>query len=216
MKKVQDHYFHQAKKKGFAARSVFKLEEIDQRHRLIKKGFKVLDLGASPGSWMQYASLKAGETGLVFGVDLKELEIGLAPNMRFNQADLNDTVAAFLDAPVVFDLVLSDMAPKTTGIKDVDARRSYDLCNLALEVARTRLRTGGSLLTKVLQGGEFKELLTAFNKAYHSTLVIKPKSSRSESREVFVLGARKKDHQIQDKTDTDRIKDDNHTIGQKK
>ncbi len=193
MKQVQDHYFHKAKKEGFAARSAFKLKEIDHKHKLIKRGDYIIDLGCFPGSWMQYISQKIGNSGLVVGIDRTELKIPLKDNMRFLHGDINELDLSLLDEyKRTFDIICSDMAPNTTGMKDVDAARSFQLCQMALLIAQNKLKKGGSTLVKILQGGTFNELLTQMRSEYGTVKTIKPKSSRNESKEVFVLGINKK------------------------
>ena len=189
MKQVQDHYFRKARKEGFAARSAFKLKEIDTKHHLLKKGNRVLDLGCFPGSWMQYISQRIGKEGLVVGIDRTALAIPLKDNMQFIQGDINEIELSLLDrfeAP--FDLVCSDMAPNTTGVKHIDAARSYQLCQMALLIAQKRLKPGGFTLVKILQGGPFEDLLKQMRSEYKKVSIVKPKSSRSESKELFVLG----------------------------
>jgi len=193
MKKVQDYYFKKAKQQGYVARSVFKLQEINQKHRLIEAGDHVLDLGCCPGSWMQYTSDIVGEKGLVVGIDLKTLELPLKANMRFIQADIfsldRETLGRFSRA---FDGVCSDMAPNTTGIRSLDAERSFQLCRQALQIADEWLKPGGNLLVKIFQGVAFEGLLPLVRQSYQSLKIIKPKSSRNESTEVYVLGTGKK------------------------
>jgi 23S rRNA (uridine2552-2'-O)-methyltransferase len=193
MKQVQDHYFRKAKKEGFAARSAFKLKEIDAKHKLIKGGDFVIDLGCFPGSWMQYLSQKIGKNGLVVGIDRTALEIPLKENMRFIQGDINELELSKLDEfSSSFDLVCSDMAPNTTGIKGVDGARSFQLCQMALLLAQNKLKKTGATLVKILQGDTFNTLLAQMKAEYETVKIIKPQSSRSESREIFVLGLTKK------------------------
>ncbi|MBU2511627.1 RlmE family RNA methyltransferase [bacterium] len=189
MKQVQDHYFKKAKKEGYVARSAFKLEEIDVKHKLIKQGDKIIDLGCYPGSWMQYISKKIGANGIVLGVDRTPLKIQLADNMRFVHGDINELdlsiTASFAPS---FDLVCSDMAPNTTGNKSVDAARSFQLCQMALLVAQDNLKKKGATLVKIFQGETFDQLLKQMRDEYDKVKIIKPKSSRNESREIFLLG----------------------------
>lgn len=193
MKNVQDHYFRKAKKDGYVARSAYKLQEIDQKNGLINKGDRVLDLGCFPGSWMQYIAKQVGSSGLVVGIDRTPLEISLGDNMRFIHSDIND-----LDLDILgqhserFDLVCSDMAPNTSGIKSTDAARSFQLCRMALLVAEKWLKPGGATLVKILQGSSFPELQKLMREEYATVKNIKPKSSRSESKEIFVLGLNRK------------------------
>lgn len=191
----KDKYFKKAKQEGFAARSVYKLQEIDQKFKILKAGQTVLDLGAAPGSWSQWASTKIGPSGRILGVDLSPVTVSL-PNATFIQADLRD-----LDLEDVFrahgftppfDLVISDMAPKTTGIKSVDQARSLELCELALDVANRFLRPGGAFVCKFFQSGEFGQLRGGIKKAFERVEAMKPDSTRSISKEIFLVGLRKK------------------------
>lgn len=192
MKKVRDHYFHQARKDGFAARSVYKLEEMDKKHRLLKKGQRVLDLGCAPGSWTQYAAARVGESGLVVGVDLQAVDIAPGPGVRLLRADAFtlDPLSLLVDGQP-FDVLLSDMAPKTTGIKSADALRSVELVLHALELARTVLRPGGTFVAKVFQGAQLPQLRKTLAGEFQKVSVVKPKATRSESVEVFLLGVGK-------------------------
>ncbi len=191
----QDHYYHKAKEENFAARSIYKLEEIDQKFRIIKPGMKVLDLGAAPGSWSQYLSKKVGEKGRVLGVDL--IRVGLTlPNAVFIHADLRDIQLEqiFIDHGFepVFDGVFSDMAPKTTGIRVTDQARSMELCELALNVADRFLRLGGNFVCKFFHSDDFKELKSLMLQRFTKVEVLRPKSTRKESKEIFLIGISKK------------------------
>ena len=203
MKKVRDHYFQKAKREGFAARSVYKLEEIDRRKRLLRSGMTVLDLGASPGSWLQYAAEKVGRSGFALGVDLNPAQGGLPGQARFMEADVfelePEALLAMLPGAVLpegkargFDVILSDMAPRTTGIPSADAARSAELVLRALELSAALLRPGGSLLAKAFQGARLPELRRAFREAFEQVSLEKPKASRAESVEVFLLGMGRK------------------------
>lgn len=191
----KDHYFKKAKEQNFAARSVFKLEEIDQRYRLFKPGQTVLDMGAAPGSWSQYASKKIGDKGRVLGVDLTPITIKLN-NAIFTQADLRDfdLQAHFneLGFTEPFDLVLSDMAPKTTGIRMTDQARSMELCELALNTARKYLRPGGHFVCKLFHSDDFQVLRDEIKKDFEKFEAVKPDSTRKISKEIFLVGLRKK------------------------
>lgn len=189
MKKVQDHYFKQAKREGFAARSAFKLEEIDRRQRLLRPGMRVLDLGCAPGSWLQYAAQRVGAKGRVVGIDLQPVTAPLPGHARAIQGDAFDTLPeALLEDAHRYDAVLSDMAPKTTGIPSADAARSAELVLRALALATAVLKPGGLLLAKVFQGSRMQELRGALARHFDRVSIEKPKASRSESVEVFLLG----------------------------
>jgi 23S rRNA (uridine2552-2'-O)-methyltransferase len=215
MKKVRDHYFEQAKREGFAARSAYKLEQIDRKQRLLRPGQRVLDLGCAPGSWLQYAAGRVGPKGRVLGVDLQPVTVPLPEQVRALQGDAFALPAAALledgrpsdaaphgalfDAAAhgahfdvaprgaLFDIVLSDMAPKTTGIPSADAARSADLALRALVLAEAVLKPGGDLLVKVFQGARLAEVRKAFAAAFERVSLEKPAASRSESVEIFLL-----------------------------
>ncbi len=191
----KDHYFKKAKEQNFAARSVFKLEEIDQRFRILKPGQTVLDLGASPGSWSQYASQKIGPSGRVLGVDLSPVNVKLS-NAVFIQADLRDLQLeqVFAEHGFVppFDLVLSDMAPKTTGIRITDQARSMELCELALDIAKRFLKPGGHFVCKLFHSDDFTKLRDEIKKSYSKFEAVKPDSTRKISKEIFLVGLSKK------------------------
>ena len=191
----RDHYFLKAKKENFAARSVFKLEEIDQKLKIIHPNQKILDLGASPGSWSQYCTKKIGSGGRLLGVDLTEIKLKMN-NAIFIQADLRDLSLkqvfdqhGFNDP---FDVVLSDMAPKTTGIRITDQARSYELCDLALNVARQFLKKDGHFVCKLFHSDDFTKLRDEIKKDFHRFEAVKPDSTRKISKEIFLVGIRKK------------------------
>ena len=193
MKKIKDHYFHKAKRNGYVARSAYKLEEIDKKHRIIRKGNLVLDLGCSPGSWLQYASRKVGEEGEVLGVDLKPVNHSLPAHVKVLQADIFKLTAKDLEmSGGMVDVILSDMAPKTTGIRATDAQRSYALNQQVLQLAEELLRPQGMLLVKAFQGAPLDGLRSAFRDTFAKVKLCKPKSSRAESVEIFLLGMGKK------------------------
>jgi len=193
LKKIKDHYFHKAKRNGYVARSAYKLEEIDKKHRIIRKGNLVLDLGCSPGSWLQYASRKVGEEGEVLGVDLQPVNHSLPAHVKVLQADIFELTAKDLEmSGGMVDVILSDMAPKTTGIRATDAQRSYALNQQVLQLAEELLRPQGMLLVKAFQGAPLDELRNAFRTSFAKVKLCKPKSSRAESVEIFLLGMGKK------------------------
>lgn len=195
MKTYQDYYFKKAKKENYPARSVYKLQEIDKKFKLFKKGQKVLDLGACPGSWSLWASKQVGEKGLVVAVDLNPLSVALPAWVKVFTCDVTSPSEEFsqtLKKEGPFDLVISDMAPKTTGIKFADQARSYELALTALEVALNWLKKGGCFIVKIFAGPDVPEFLKETRKHFKSVKQVKPKSSRAESKEFFVVGLEKK------------------------
>lgn len=189
--KPNDYYAQKARKENFAARSIYKLEEIDKKYRLFKNGYKVLDLGASPGSWMQYASAKVGETGKVFGIDLKPVEVKLK-NVFTVQGDINEFDLKQLfdkyNFNSHFDIVMSDMAPNTSSNRFTDQARSFDLSMMALQTAHRFLKTGGHFICKIFDGEDamtFRDEVKIFFSEVH---IVRPKSTRDSSKEIFVVG----------------------------
>lgn len=187
-RRVGDHWTRKAKADNFPARSVYKLEEADLKYGLLKPGARVLDLGCSPGSWTIYASRRVGPQGSVIGVDLNRVEGVFASNIVIRQADVLEMSGEELSAEGFFDVVLSDMAPKTTGTKSVDQARSADLARAALAMARDCLRPGGALLFKIFQGPDAEEVFKEAALHFGVFRLVKPKSSRSFSPEIFGLG----------------------------
>jgi 23S rRNA (uridine2552-2'-O)-methyltransferase len=186
---VQDHYFRKAKKENFLARAFYKLEEIQNRHKILRRGDRVLDLGAAPGSWIQLAEGVVGPSGLVLGIDLKPIEHTFPKHVITLQGDIFDRefVDASLAEYVPFDVVLSDMAPSTSGVKVADAARSALLFERAFEISRAVLKPGGTFLAKIFQGSEFHELLLETKMQFRQTKVIKPDASRKQSKEIYIL-----------------------------
>jgi len=191
----RDHYFKKAKDQNFAARSVFKLEEIDHKFKLLNGVKTVLDLGAAPGSWSQYCSKKIGNHGRILGVDLTPITISL-PNAQFIQADLRDLnlEKAFLEQGFQppFDLVISDMAPKTTGIRMTDQARSVQLVELALEISQKFLKPQGNFVAKLFHCDDFTKIRDEMRKSYERFEALKPESTRKISKEIFLIGLKKK------------------------
>jgi 23S rRNA (uridine2552-2'-O)-methyltransferase len=191
MKKLHDHYFMKAKKEGRAARSVYKLEEIDKRHRVLAPGMAILDLGCRPGSWLQYAAERVGKNGLAVGIDLSPVEIDLPAHCR---TLVMDALAPDLDVlrglSEAYAAVLSDMAPSTTGVRFVDQMRSMDLCEAALAIAGKLLVPGGHLVVKIFQGPGFQEFLAEVRSGFDKVVIAKPQSSRKESKEIYIVGLR--------------------------
>jgi len=189
-KQWQDHYTRRAKKERFPARSVYKLQEIQQKHQLIKKGNKVLDLGCAPGSWLLYAANLTGNKGRVVGIDLKPVTVQVPAHAQMINADVFTLDVESLGNG--FNVVLSDMAPATTGHKDVDAARSYNLCETALSIAQCVLLPGGSFVCKIFQGPDFKAFADVVRAGFNEQKIFKPRSSRKASKEIFVIGMGKK------------------------
>jgi len=189
----EDHYSRRAKKERFPARSVFKLQELQSKHHLIKKGDKVLDLGCAPGSWLLYAANLTGNKGLVVGIDLKPISEKVPPHVRIYNGDILTLDDRFFETlGKDFNVVVSDMSPATTGNKHVDSARSYNLCQAALSIAQTLLIPGGSFVCKIFQGEDFKEFSDAVRSVFKSHKIFKPQASRKASKEIYIIGLGKK------------------------
>jgi len=184
-----DPYVRQAREQGWRSRAVFKLEEIQRSDRLIRPGMTIVDLGAAPGGWSQFAARLLDGRGRVIALDL--LPMPELAGVEFIEGDIESTevvdlLHARLDGHQA-DLVMSDMAPNMMGIADVDHARSMNLVDLAVEFAGRELRPGGDLLLKVFQGREFQPLLARLRREFESVKLRKPKASRGRSPEVYVL-----------------------------
>lgn len=191
---VQDHYFRMAKKQHYLARAIYKLEEIQKRFKILKAGDRVLDLGAAPGSWIQLAGGIVGGAGRVVGIDLKPIEHAFPKQVVTLQGDIFDHgfVESALRDYVPFNVVLSDMAPATSGIRVADTARSALLFERALEVALWALAPGGSFLAKLFHGSEFHRLLAEIKKQFGLTRVVRPEATRKQSREIYILAMNRK------------------------
>jgi len=191
-----DYYAKRAKQEHFPARSVYKLQEIQKKFALIRKGQRVLDLGCAPGSWAKFAAGITGPEGRVIGIDQKPVTEKLPRHV----AVLNEDVLALAEAPQrcealvegPVDVVLSDMAPSTTGKKDVDAARSYHLSRAALTIAEKVLAPGGAFVCKIFQGEDFEGFMAEVKAGFQTCKTFKPRSTRKESKETYVIGVGKK------------------------
>jgi 23S rRNA (uridine2552-2'-O)-methyltransferase len=186
-----DHYSEQAKKERYPARSVYKLKQAQRKFRLIRKDDQVLDLGCSPGSWLLYAAELTGKHGKVLGIDLKPVTIKIPSQAETLKADILTIDRAWIENENLanrFNVVLSDMAPATTGNKMIDAERSYQLCQAALNIAQMALRPDGSFICKIFQGEEFKKFSDSVRSRFKNHKIFKPQSSRKESKEIYILG----------------------------
>ena len=201
MRTIQDFYFKKAKGESYLARSVYKLEEIDRRHGLVKKGIAVLDIGCAPGSWCQYILKKIGN-GSVTGVDLKEKVDIRDGRFRYVKGDIlalepRDLVrgdptrgaqnAAHASRDPRFDLITSDAAPDTSGNRFVDGERSLAIVRRVFELARDTLKPGGAVVAKVFQGEDVKPFVDGLRPEYGNVSLSKPRSSRKESREIYIV-----------------------------
>jgi 23S rRNA (uridine2552-2'-O)-methyltransferase len=190
--KRADAFTRAAKAQGYPARSVFKLEEIDRRTRLLRAGQRVLDLGAAPGSWSMYAAQRIGPSGKLLAVDLSPIQAPLGPSATAVQGDALALSNADLALFAPYDVVLSDMAPSTTGSKIADQARSYELFLRAVAVARELLAPGGAFVGKIFMSDDFPRARAALQELFAEVRAIRPEGTRSASSEVFLVGLRRK------------------------
>lgn len=193
MRKVQDYYYRKAKKDKYPARSVYKLEEIQRKHQLLRKGDSVLDLGCYPGSWSLYSSEVVGPKGIVVGVDLQEADKeprskGAAIHWLCQDITEPELISRVRKIRPAFKVIISDLAPKTTGNRWADHQKSMRLVEHTLSLAETLLHEQGNYLCKVFQGEDLPSFVSGLKERFSKVKVIKPESSRKESREIFVLG----------------------------
>ena len=184
-----DHYHKLAVEEGFRSRAAYKLFQIDQKYGILKSGDVVLDLGASPGGWMQAARVLVGEKGCVLGVDLKEIKSFEEPNVTSIMADAEKLEPADLATllPRKLDVLISDMSPNVSGVWSLDHIRQIDLARMALRLSKQLLNPGGNFVVKVFQGEFFKAFLDDVRNHFKIVRTIKPKASRSESAEMYLV-----------------------------
>ncbi len=191
MKQYQDHYFKRAKAENYPARSVYKLQELDQKFHLLGPGMKVMDLGAAPGSWTLFAAKKVGQGGRVLALDIQTTDQEFPDNVTFLVHDAfedSPELLALMEPLMPFDFVMSDMAPRTTGHKFTDQARSLELCERARDVALRRLKPGGNFVAKIFEGPDAKGFQDSLKDYFEKVRGFKPKSSRAESKETFIVG----------------------------
>ncbi|TFH03886.1 MAG: RlmE family RNA methyltransferase [Spirochaetales bacterium] len=189
-----DHYSKRARQEGYSARSVYKLQELQQRFRILRSGVRVLDVGAAPGSWTQYMSKLVGPDGHVVAVDLSPLDdLEGIPGVTPIVGDVfSPEVIAAVSALGPFAVVVSDAAPKTSGNRVVDTTRSAALVEQVIDLCDQLLAPGGNMVAKVFQGGDEHQLLQSIRERFATARLIKPKASRSESFETFLVGLDKR------------------------
>lgn len=189
--KVKDHYYKKAKKENFYARSVYKLEEVDAKYEVVEKTDQVLDLGYYPGSWVQYVIQKKGFSGQVRGVDIQEVneKLNTHSNVKVYQKSIHDIKGLDeLEVRDKFDVVLSDMAPKTTGVKMVDQLKSLELVEMVFYVLPQFLKVGGDVVVKVFESNDAQEFLKTQRPRFEKLANFRPQSTRKVSKEFFVIG----------------------------
>lgn len=187
----KDQFHRLAKEKGYRSRASFKLLQIARKYRFIKRGNRVLDLGAAPGGWLQAARQLVGVEGYVLGVDKEPINPLDYTNVSTIVADVKhggtiDQIQTQADGK--FDAVISDLSPNISGVWNVDHARQIDLARTALQIARMVLRPSGNMLVKVFQGSELKDFQTEMRSSFHVMRIVKPLASRAESAELYLVG----------------------------
>ena len=186
-KQRRDTYVRQSKVDGYRARSAYKLIEIDEKFKIFKGGLTVIDIGAAPGSWSQYAS-KVVKNGKIISIDLKEMEpIDNTVQIKgdFTEDETQKKIKEFLTSKS--DVVMSDMAVNTTGIKNIDSIQTGELCKEAMIFSKDIISNGGFFVSKIFMGGSFNEIVQLGKKIFKEVKVFKPKSSRKDSKESFII-----------------------------
>ena len=188
--KWKDHYFQKAKEEGFKSRAAFKLIEINNKHKILRRGYKVLDLGSAPGGWVQVALNSVGKEGFVYGVDRVRFEMPERDNLLIVIANIEDgseiqKVVGAVRKKV--DVVLSDMAPKLSGIRDADNARLIELAEIGLLLCRKLLKEGGAFLLKTFQSNEINEFRSKLKMEFEKITMIVPLATRRASSETYIL-----------------------------
>ena len=186
-KQRRDIYVRQSNIDGYRARSAYKLIEIDEKFKIFKVGLSVIDIGAAPGSWSQYSS-KVIKNGKLISIDLKKMEpIGNSIQIQgdFTKVEIQNEIKNNLNTKA--DIVLSDMAVNTTGIKNIDAIQTCELCKEAMIFSKQMIKENGCFVSKIFMGGTFNEIVAEGKKFFKEVKVFKPKSSRKDSKESFII-----------------------------
>jgi len=186
-KQRRDTYVRQSKVEGYRARSAYKLIEIDEKFKIFKGGLNVIDIGAAPGSWSQYVS-KVVKNGKIISIDLKEMvKIKNTIQIKgdFTEPDIQNQIKNYLNKKT--DVVMSDMAVNTTGIKNIDSIQTGELCKEAMIFSKNVMSQKGFFISKIFMGSSFNEIVTLGKKIFKEVKVFKPKSSRKDSKESFVI-----------------------------
>ena len=186
-KQRRDTYVRQSKVDGYRARSAYKLIEIDEKFKIFKGGMNIIDIGAAPGSWSQYASKKV-KSGKIISIDLKEME-GIKNTIQikgdFTEKEIQNQIKSYLSKSS--DVVMSDMAVNTTGIKNIDSIQTGELCKEAMIFSKEVVSEKGFFISKIFMGGTFNEIVALGKKIFKEVKVFKPKSSRKDSKESFII-----------------------------
>ena len=195
IQRKRDPYYKKAKKEGYRSRSVYKLKHINNKFRILKKGNKVLDIGAAPGGWIQYAVENVGNRGFVIGVDINVIEPLPYENVKLLQLDLRNTDSINIiykeTKKISFkkcDVILSDISPNIYGVWDVDVNRQIELCESVLEVTKKVLKRNGICVYKLFQGSETDVFLNKLRQTFFKVKIFRPIATRKKSSEIYIIG----------------------------
>jgi len=188
--KRKDSFYKKAKSEGHVSRSYYKIEQIQKKYQVMKRGSRVIDLGCAPGGWLEYASGIVGKEGLILGLDLLPIKINQRENILYFQQDINDeaTIDLVKEKVSAADLVMSDMAPDISGVKFRDSFLSYELALEALEIAKQVLKKGGNFVTKIFPGEEFAGFKKELSNYFNQVKQYRPEATRKSSIEVYLIG----------------------------
>lgn len=189
---VKDHYYYKAKKEGYVARSAYKLIEIHEKFNILKRNAQYLDIGCAPGSWIQVVYTFSQDNN-IYGIDLLDLKINVNKQIHFCMCDIYDDkkIQSFINEKK-FDIVLSDIAPNTTGIRDVDILNSLNMCNRVWEIASKCILKNGNFVMKIFYSDKFNKLIKDIKKEFNLVRIYKPKSVRQRSFETYLVCKNKK------------------------
>ena len=190
----KDHFYQLAQKNDLISRAYYKLEEVDKKHQIIKKSSKVLDIGCCPGGWSQYVLNKRGNQSVV-GVDILPIEKKFNDNFIFYNFDLNEfekISEVFISKNYCFDVIISDIAPNTSGNQFLDQANSYNLSFLSFQFIKSFLKKGGFFLVKNFQGEDTEQLFKKIKFQFNKAMYVKPNASDKKSKEIYILGLEKK------------------------
>jgi len=190
MYKTADHYGRLAYRQGYASRAVYKLQQMQQRYSILQQHQRVIELGASPGSWTRYTSQIIGSKGQVVSVDLSPLPFSL-PNVNHVVADVYHWSPP-VDFVSSFDVVLSDLMTPTSGVREIDSQQSQSLCLRSLQLSQLLLLAGGSCVAKVFQSADVSSIIRQYQQVFNRVELMKPAASRANSREIFIIARNKK------------------------
>jgi 23S rRNA (uridine2552-2'-O)-methyltransferase len=212
----KDFFYKKAKEEGMRSRATYKLEELDKRFQIFRKGGRVLDLGAAPGGWLQIAADKVGPQGRVVGIDLLPIQPFPNSTIHLLQGDLLDPEVQKLAMDALegrAHTVLSDMAPPISGIRVTDCARSFELAMIALDIARKMLCEGGSMVAKIFPSEDSEVFLQEMKRSFRKVRTTRPEATRKTSSEVYVIGSFFRASEVEEKTET--VEEKTETVEEK-